>query len=163
MVRSSVEVKGMDDDNQDLLERAIACAFHAHAGQKYPSPEPEPYILHPLRVMCAVEGPHARMAAVLHDVIEDTDVTLADLQIAGYPRPVIDAVDCLTHRDGETYARYIERVATDPLATIVKVADLRDNLRNNKSLPPRVDVIERIQRYEQALSFLEPRLHELAL
>jgi (p)ppGpp synthase/HD superfamily hydrolase len=103
------------------------------------------------------------MAAVLHDVIEDTDVTLADLQIAGYPRPVIDAVDCLTHRDGETYARYIERVATDPLATIVKVADLRDNLRNNKSLPPRVDVIERIQRYEQALSFLEPRLHELAL
>jgi (p)ppGpp synthase/HD superfamily hydrolase len=66
----------MDDDNQDLLERAIACAFDAHAGQKYPSPEPEPYILHPLRVMCAVDGAHARMAAVLHDVIEDTEVTL---------------------------------------------------------------------------------------
>lgn len=158
MVCSSVEVKGMDDGSQDLLERAIACAVGAHAGQKYPSPEPEPYTLHPLRVMCAVEGAHARMAAVLHDVIEDTDVTLVDLQIAGYPRPVIHAVDCLTRRDGETYATYIERVATDPMATMVKVADLRDNLRNNKSLSPRLDVLERIQLYEQALSLLEPRL-----
>src|ERR1022692_3513806 len=146
----------MDDDNQDLLERAIACAVGAHAGQKYPSPELEPYILHPLRVMCAVDGAHARMAAVLHDVIEDTDVTLVDLQSAGYPRPVIHAVDCLTRRDGEAYAAYIERVATDPMATLVKVADLRDNLRNNKSLPPRIDVIERIQRYEQALTFFNP-------
>ena len=148
----------MDDDNQDLLERAIACAFDAHAGQKYPSPEPEPYILHPLRVMCAVEGAPARMAAVLHDVIEDTEVTLVDLQNAGYPRAVVHAVDCLTHREGETYAAYIERVATDPIATVVKIADLRDNLRNNKSLSPRLDVVERIQRYEQALSLLEPRL-----
>src|ERR1035441_8547021 len=148
----------MDDDNQDLLERAIACAFDAHAGQKYPSPEPEPYILHPLRVMCAVEGAHARMAAVLHDVIEDTDVTLVDLQIAGYPRPVIHAVDCLTRRDGETYATYIERVATDPMATMVKGADPRDHLRNNKSLSPRSDVLERIQRYEQALALLKPKL-----
>jgi (p)ppGpp synthase/HD superfamily hydrolase len=110
--------------------------------------------------MCAVEGAHARMAAVLHDVIEDTDVTLAALRIEGYPRPVIDAVDCLTHRDGETYARYIERVATDPMATTVKIADLRDNLRNNKNLPRRPDIVERIQRYEQALVFLEPRLNE---
>jgi (p)ppGpp synthase/HD superfamily hydrolase len=148
----------MDGETQDVLERAIACAFDAHAGQKYPSPEPEPYILHPLRVMCAVEGAHARMAAVLHDVVEDTQVTLVDLQNAGYPSRVIHAVDCLTRREGETYAAYIERVATDPMATTVKVADLRDNLRNNKRLPPRLDVRERIQLYEQALSPLEPRL-----
>jgi (p)ppGpp synthase/HD superfamily hydrolase len=153
-------VKGLEGASQDWLERAIACALGAHAGQKYPSPEPEPYILHPLRVMCAVEGAHARMAAVLHDVVEDTEVTLVELQNAGYPSPVIHAVDCLTHRDGETWAAYIERVATDPMATIVKVADLRDNLRNNKSLSPRLDVVERIRRYEQALSFLEPRLNE---
>ena len=148
----------MDGETQDVLERAIACAFDAHAGQKYPSPEPEPYILHPLRVMCAVEGAHARMAAVLHDVVEDTKVTFVDLENAGYPSPVIHAVDCLTHREGETYAAYIERVATDPMATIVKVADLRDNLRNNKSLSPKLDVVERIQRYEQALALLEPKL-----
>lgn len=67
-------------------------------------------------------------------------------------------MDCLSHRDGETYISYIERIATDPLATIVKVADLRDNLRNNLSLPPTPDVLERIHRYEKALSFLEPRL-----
>ena len=153
-------MKAIERENEDLLERAIACALEAHADQRYPSPEPEPYVLHSLRVMCAVDGAHPRMAAVLHDVIEDTDVTLTDLRKAGYPRPVIDAVDCLTHRDGETYARYIERVATDPMATTVKIADLRDNLRNNKTLPPRPDVVERIQRYERALVFLEPRDNE---
>jgi (p)ppGpp synthase/HD superfamily hydrolase len=148
----------MDDveaSGGDLLERAIGCALAAHAGQRYSSPKPEPYILHPLRVMCAVEGTHARIAAVLHDVIEDTGMTLVDLQREGFPRPVIHAVDCLTHRDGETYAAYIERVATDPIAVIVKVADLRDNLRNNSTLPPTSDVLARIHQYQEALSFLE--------
>lgn len=79
-------------------------------------------------------------------------------QNAGYPSRVIHAVDCLTHREGETYAAYIARVATDPMATIVKLADLRDNLRNNKSLSPNSDVVERIQRYEQALALLESKL-----
>ena len=151
-------MEGMEVGDRNLLERAIECALEAHAGQQYPSLEPEPYILHPIRVMCAVEGDDTRVAAVLHDVIEDTEVTLNDLQRAGYPPPVIHAVDCLSHRDGETYASYIERVATDSIATIVKVADLRDNLRNNLSLTPTSDVLERIQRYEKALTFLGPRL-----
>ena len=158
MIGSRLEMERMKVGHRNLLERAIECALEAHAGQQYPSPEPQPYILHPIRVMCAVEGDDTRMAAVLHDVIEDAEVTLADLQTAGYPPPVIHAVDCLSRRDGETYARCIERVATDLRATIVKVADLRDNLRNNLSLPPTLDVLKRIQRYEKALSFLEPRL-----
>jgi len=54
-------MKGMYGDNKDFLERAIACAFEAHAGQKYPSPVPELCILHPLRVLCAVEGPNANV------------------------------------------------------------------------------------------------------
>jgi (p)ppGpp synthase/HD superfamily hydrolase len=58
----------------DALERAITLACWAHRGQRYPSPEAEPYILHPLRVMLAVQGSRAQMAAVLHDVIEDTEV-----------------------------------------------------------------------------------------
>jgi guanosine-3',5'-bis(diphosphate) 3'-pyrophosphohydrolase len=152
----------VESDSRAFLEQAIHLALAAHAGQQYPAAEPEPYILHPLRVMCAVEAAHARIAAVLHDVIEDTEVTLADLQSAGYTRPVIHAVDCLTHRGGETYVAYIERVSTDPIATMVKVADLRDNLRNNQSLTPTSSVLERIGRYERALSLLEPRLSVFA-
>jgi (p)ppGpp synthase/HD superfamily hydrolase len=153
-------VKGVESDSQGRLEHAIQCALTAHAGQQYPAPEPEPYILHPLRVMCAVEGAHAQIAAVLHDVIEDTEVTLADLQKAGYSRPIIHTIDCLTRRHSETYVAYIERVSTDPTAAMVKVADLRDNRRNNKSLMPTSTVLERIKRYEQALSFLESKLSE---
>lgn len=70
-----------ESESRGSLERAIQCALTAHAGQLYPAPEPEPYIQHPLRVMCAVEGAHAQIAAVLHDVIEDTAITLADLNL----------------------------------------------------------------------------------
>ena len=154
-------MRGVEIDSQEWLEHAIQCALTAHAGQQYPAPEPEPYILHPLRVMCAVEGAHAQIAAVLHDVIEDTEVTLADLQRAGYSLPIIHTIDCLTHRHGESYFAYIERVSSDPIAAMVKVADLRDNRRNNKSLRPTSSVLERIKRYEQALSFLESKLSQL--
>ncbi len=153
-----LNTRDMGSNSQELLEHAILRALTAHAGQRYPAPGSEPYILHPLRVMGAVEGANAQIAAVLHDVIEDTEVTLAELEGAGYPDAVVHAVDCLTQREGETYAEYIERLSTDPIATVVKVADLRDNLDNNRRLTPESSVLERIGRYERALAFLEPRL-----
>jgi len=82
----------------DALERAIALACRAHRGQRYPSPEAEPYILHPLRVMFAVQGFKAQTAAVLHDVLEDTEVNVDQLRQARIPDDVIAAVVALTHR-----------------------------------------------------------------
>ena len=99
-----------------LLDRAIRMAVSAHSGQTYPSPEPEPYILHPLRVMASVDGERDQIAAVLHDVVEDCDVTLDQLEREGFPPQVIRTLDCLTHREGEEYSAYIERVATDATA-----------------------------------------------
>jgi (p)ppGpp synthase/HD superfamily hydrolase len=133
------------------LERAIRIALAAHTGQVYPSPQPEPYILHPLRVMCSVDGWWERIAAVLHDVVEDSDVTLSRLEREGFPPHLLTTLDCLTHRQGEAYSAYIERVATDASATLVKIADLEDNLRNNRRLNRTANVEARIQRYEQAL------------
>src|SRR5215469_369417 len=106
----------------DALERAITLACLAHRGQRYPSPEAEPYILHPLRVMLAVRGFKAQMAAVLHDVIEDTDVSLDQLEEADLPEDVVAAVVALTHRADESYEQYIEKVAGDALAREVKLA-----------------------------------------
>jgi (p)ppGpp synthase/HD superfamily hydrolase len=140
-----------------LLERAIRIAVDAHAGQVYPSPVPEPYVLHPLRVMAAVEDEAGRVAAVLHDVVEDTDITLDDLGGAGIPPDILRTLDCLTRRTGEEYSAYITRVATDPTAIRVKIADLEDNLGNNRDLPRSPDVEARVRRYEDALRFLLPR------
>jgi len=135
------------------LEDAIALAAQAHRGQLYPAPGGEPFILHPLRVMLRVETPAARIVAVLHDLIEDTPYTLAELRRRGYPPTIVTALDLLTHRDADPYAAYIARLAPDPLARRVKLADLADNLANNRRLPP--DPRARIARYEQAIAALQ--------
>jgi len=110
------------------LEDALALAVQAHRGQVYPAPGGEPFILHPLRVMLRVETPAARIVAVLHDLIEDTPYTLADLRHRAYPPALVAALDLLTHRDADPYDAYIARLAPDPLARHVKLADLADNL-----------------------------------
>jgi (p)ppGpp synthase/HD superfamily hydrolase len=137
------------------LDDAIVLAVDAHRGQMYPSPEGEPYICHPLRVMLAQTGERERLAAVLHDVIEDSPLTLDDLRRRGYPPEVVKAIDCLTHRPGETYAAYIERVTTDEVACRVKLADLADNLANNRRLPDTPETRARIRRYLQAQARIE--------
>ncbi len=116
------------------LDDAVALATRVHTGQI--DKGGEEYIGHPLRVMATVArtaeaagvDPHtAQLAAVLHDVVEDSDTTLADLTAAGYPAPVVAAVDALSHRPDESMQDYLARVAADPLAVVVKRADMQDN------------------------------------
>ena len=136
------------------IEDALLVAVEAHRGQLYPAPEPEPFILHPLRVMLGVKSGAARVVAVLHDVVEDSEVTLRDLEERGFEALILDAVDHVTRRDGEDYADYIRRVGRNALATEVKLSDLADNLANNRALPPTADNLNRIARYEQATETL---------
>jgi (p)ppGpp synthase/HD superfamily hydrolase len=140
------------------LEDAIALAAHWHRGQWYPSVTGEPFILHPLRVMLQLDSDVARIVAVLHDVLEDTACSVVELRRAGYSEQIIEALDRLTRRDGEAYEIYIERIAEDPLARQVKLADLKDNLANNRRLAEvsaRRDVQERITRYERGIARLQ--------
>jgi len=130
-------------------------AAEAHRGQRYPSPEPEPYVLHPLRIMLCFRDLVDQMAAVLHDAIEDSDLEVRDLVEAGYPAEVVAAVDCLTHRTDESYDEYIERLAANEVARRVKIADLTENLANNLRFPDRLSNAERIARYEAALARLD--------
>ena len=126
----------------------------AHRGQRYASPEGEPYVFHPLRVMLGFIDPVEQVAAVLHDVVEDTELTIADLVEAGYSPEVVAAIECLTHRFDETYEDYIVRLARNEVARRVKIADLEENLANNRRLPDSPAGRERIDRYTRALERL---------
>lgn len=107
------------------FEKACALAKTAHAGQKDKSGND--YIEHPMTVASYVEGYDAKVLAVLHDVLEDTD--MSELQIRElFGDLVADTLLILTHKDGEAYLDYIRRVAEHPLAVQVKLADLRHNM-----------------------------------
>jgi (p)ppGpp synthase/HD superfamily hydrolase len=125
------------------LEAAMRLATRAHEGQT--DLGGQPYIGHPLRVMGLVPGVDAKLVAVLHDVLEDTDVGVDDLRAHGVPEPVIQAVRILTRSPGETYERFIERVAAsgNRLAILVKLADLHDNTDPDRAIRGRPDLAER--------------------
>jgi (p)ppGpp synthase/HD superfamily hydrolase len=135
------------------LEDAIALAVEAHRGQR--DKAGQTYILHPLRVMMRLETEAERMAAILHDVVEDTPYTLERLRGLGYPEEVLGALDCLTKREGESYEAFIERVRPHSLARRVKLADLEDNMdvRRLPSVGPKET--ERLARYRAAWARLK--------
>ena len=135
------------------LERAIEIAAKAHAGQV--DKAGAPYVLHPLRMMLAVSSPEARIAAVLHDVVEDTSVTLEDLRAEGFPASVLEAVEALTKREGEDYEAFIRRVAPNPIAREVKLADLRDNSDLSRIAEPTERDRARIEKYRRAIEYLQ--------
>ena len=116
-----------------FVEKALEFATRAHAGQV--DKGGKPYIGHPIRVAARVEGDVARAAAYLHDVIEDCGVTWEQLEMEGIPAEVIEAVIALSRREGETYKNFIERIAGNPVAVEVKLADLADNSDPGR-LPP---------------------------
>lgn len=89
----------------------------------------EPYILHPLRIMLKCKTEDERVVAVLHDVVEDTEVSLDSLRKCKFfSDSIIEAIDCLTRRKNEAYDDFIDRVKTNQLATKIKILDLQDNM-----------------------------------
>lgn len=114
------------------LEKAIEIAARAHAG--VPDKQGRHYVLHPLRVMMDVEGETAQIVAALHDVVEDTDVSFDDLRAEGFSEEVLDALNLVTHKSGDTYTDYVIACKDNATATQVKLADLRDNSRLDRML-----------------------------
>jgi len=134
------------------LADAIRLAVAAHHDQV--DKVGQPYILHPLRVMFRLETEVERIVGVLHDVVEDTPHTLDGLRALGYPPEVIAALDGVTARPGESYEAFVARLAPNPIARRVKLADLEDNL-DLRRLPELTDRdVERLRRYRRAWSVL---------
>lgn len=135
-----------------LLEKALALALDAHKGQV--DKAGKPYILHPVRLMLALETEDEMAAALLHDVLEDSDYTAEDLKAEGIPEKVIQIVEYLTRAEGESYDDFIRRVSGNRLATRVKMKDLEDNMNLLRIDTIKKKDLERIERYHRALKDL---------
>ena len=135
------------------LDKAIQLAVRIHAGQK--DRYGRTYILHPLRVMMKVETEQEKIVAILHDVIEDSDLVIKDLSGEGFSPEIVTAVDCLSKRDGEEYQDYIKRLSPNPLARTIKLADLEDNMNMERADHLQEKDFERFVRYHQAWLMLK--------
>jgi (p)ppGpp synthase/HD superfamily hydrolase len=135
------------------LERAILIAAQAHLGQR--DKAGAPYILHPLRLMMRMESEAAMIAAVLHDVVEDSDWTLDQLRGEGFSEEVLHAVDCLTRREDESYDEFISRAKADAVARQVKIADLEDNMNVKRIGEMTPKDLARIEKYHCAWRILK--------
>jgi len=134
------------------LERAIAVAAQAHAGQT--DKAGEPYILHPLRLMLAMETGLERIVAVLHDVVEDSGITLEMLRAEGFAEEAVAAIDALTKRDGESKMDAAARAKGNALALRVKLADNADNQDMILTSDPTEADVARIEEYRRIRAFL---------
>lgn len=130
------------------LERAISLATEVHAGQT--DKAGATYIRHPLRVMAQMESETERIVAILHDVVEDSDYTPADIEEL-FDTEIRNAVAALTKRESESdYMAFIQRASENPIARQVKIADIEDNMDLTRLESVTESVIENQQKYHEA-------------
>ena len=139
-------------DYELLLKKAEEIATAAHKGQ-YDRCGVE-YINHPRTVASYVDEPKLKIIAWLHDTIEDTDITEADLRPV-FGDEITDAVVTLTKADDEDYFDYIEKVRKNPLAIKVKLADLTHNMKPDRIKNPTDRDYRRLEKYKKAYAILE--------
>lgn len=136
----------------DIVKTALEIALKAHEGQK--DKAGQPYINHPLRVSEGVATAEEKAVALLHDVIEDSDITLADLRAHGLPDQVVEAVDCITKCGREDYESYLQRVKSNPIARAVKIADIEHNSDLSRIPHPSPLDYARAEKYRRGLEIL---------
>lgn len=136
----------------DLTKKALKLCFEAHKEQV--DKTGLPYVFHPFHLAEQMDDEISTVCALLHDVVEDTDTTFENLLEMGFPNEVVDVIKLLTHEESVPYMEYVRKISENPIATKVKIADLRHNSDNT-----RLSVIDewaerRCQKYKQALDIL---------
>ena len=132
--------------------KAMKLCFLAHKDQVDKSGMP--YVFHPFHLAEQMRDEATTVAALLHDVVEDTPYTFRDLEEMGFSPEVIAALRLLTHDEGEEYLAYVARIRENPIAKAVKLADLRHN--SDLSRLDRVDekALARAEKYKAAIKLL---------
>lgn len=135
-----------------LTKKALRVCFDAHKEQDDKSGMP--YVFHPFHLAEQMTDEISTVCALLHDVVEDTDITFDDLSKMGFPAEVIEVLRLLTHDDAVPYFDYVREISKNPVAKAVKLADLRHN-----SDSTRLDVVDewakkREEKYKTAITIL---------
>ena len=142
----------MNIDPPTMFDQAVILSVSAHQGQVDKSGVP--YILHPMSVASMCKTDDERVVALLHDTVEDTEITLESL-LDFFPPYIVDAVEAITHQKGEPYAEYLERVVQNEIAAPVKVQDVKHNMGRMEFLTD-VETKEKLtEKYKYALEFLK--------
>ena len=136
----------------ELYDKALQIATEAHKGQK--DKAGCDYIMHPIRVAERCKDPRAKIVALLHDTIEDTEVTPDYLRKQGFSEEIIDGVLSVTKQEGETYEAFVRRAANNPLGKEVKKADLEDNMDIRRLKEINDEDVNRLRKYLRAWQFL---------
>ncbi len=136
----------------ELTKKALKLSFEAHKEQIDKSGMP--YVFHPFHLAEQMDTEEKVIVALLHDVVEDTDYSLKDLENMGFPESVIHALALLTHERGVPYMDYVARIKENPIARAVKLADLRHN--SDLSRLDFVDekAVQRAEKYKKAIALL---------
>ena len=140
----------------EATKKAMRLAYRAHHGQM--DLGGVPYIFHPYHLAEQMHSEETVCAALLHDVLEDTPLTVEDLEREGFSPAVIQAVVHLTHDPAVPYETYVQKLSPDPIARAVKMADLRhnrDETRWPKEEAGTEKALARREKYRKALVFLE--------
>ena len=135
-----------------LTKKAIKLAYKAHKDQY--DKAGLPYINHPLHLAESMDDEYTTIVALLHDVVEDTDITLDDLA-KEFPKEVIDALKLLTHQKSIPYMDYVAKIKTNDIARAVKIADLKHNSDLTRLDNITDKDLERIKKYQEALELLK--------
>lgn len=135
-----------------LTKKAMKIAYQAHQGQT--DKTGLPYIYHPIHLAEQMQDEATTCVALLHDVVEDTDITIEQLGQEGFPQEVLEAIQLMTHAPEVPYMDYVREIKKNPIASAVKLADLRHN-----SDMSRLDVVDdkaiaRVEKYHRAIDLL---------
>lgn len=136
-----------------MTKKALNLCFEAHKDQLDKSGVP--YVFHPFHLAEQMKDEQTTIVALLHDVVEDSDITIEDLKEEGFDNKVLEAIILLTHGKDVKYEYYVLKIKENPIARAVKIADLKHN--SDLSRMENVDqkVLERREKYLKALALLE--------
>ncbi|MBQ8000826.1 MAG: bifunctional (p)ppGpp synthetase/guanosine-3',5'-bis(diphosphate) 3'-pyrophosphohydrolase [Ruminococcus sp.] len=136
----------------EMTKKALCICFDAHKEQRDKSGLP--YVFHPFHLAEQMEDETTTVVALLHDTIEDTDLTIEHLREQGFNEDILEAIALMTHSPEVPYMDYVAKIKTNPIARAVKLADLRHNSDLSRLDTVDEKALQRVEKYKQAIRLL---------
>jgi len=137
----------------DMTKKAMKLAYAAHKGQL--DKGGTPYIFHPIHIAEQMDDEETTIVALLHDVVEDTEITLDRIRQEGFAQNVVEAIALMTHDSSISYLDYVRSLKNNSIAAAVKLADLKHNSDRSRLATVDGEAAKRLDKYKQAIEILE--------